>query len=387
MGSKENESNYTVADFIDTNVESNFTPANKAQEIVYNMQFGWNLGNTLDAHSEKTNGNAGLSTETHWGQPSTTQQMIQGLANSGIKTIRIPVSWHNHITDDNYTVDSNWMQRVKTIVDWAIAEEMYVILNIHHDNSESDTLLYGFYPSSQHKEESIKFLTRIWEQVCNTFNNDYDEHLVFEVMNEPRLVGHPHEWNFDKRCETCQDAMSCVNEYNQKCLDTIRASGGTNAGRLVMVPSVVASPDCALNDLFNMPSDSAENALALSVHMYTPYEFAMGVPGGTEFTENHKSTLEYYFSALNEKYVSQGIPVVIGEMGATNKDNLKERAAWFAYFIQHSRKYGMTACLWDNGVAEPSTTESERYGYYNRNLQTWYFPLLIDVALEASKIE
>lgn len=90
---------------------------------------------------------------------------------------------------------------------------------------------------------------------------------------------------------------------------------------------------------------------------------------------------------MNDKFVSKGIPVVIGEMGATNKDNLKHRAAWFGYFVQHSRKYGMTACVWDNGAAEPSKTESEKYGYYNRTKQEWYFPLLMEVALKASEIK
>jgi endoglucanase len=112
----------------------------------------------------------------------------------------------------------------------------------------------------------------------------------------------------------------------------------------------------------------------------------MGVPGGEVFTESHKGNLTSYFNRLNEAFVSKGIPVVIGEMGATNKDNLEDRAAWFGFFVQHARKYGMTACVWDNGVAEPSKTESEKYGYYNRLRQEWYFPLLMDVALKASSI-
>lgn len=264
---------------------------------------------------------------------------------------------------------------------------MYVILNIHHDNAESSTVAYGsgFYPASQGKTESLNFLTRIWEQITATFNDGYDEHLIFEVMNEPRMKNDQHEWSFYSDCDTCQDAMSCVNEYNQKCLDTIRKSGGKNASRLVMLPSIAASPDSAFSDLFVLPQDSAQNALALSVHMYTPYDFAMGVPGGSDFTASHKETLDYYFSKLNEKYISKGIPVVIGEMGATNKDNLEDRAEWFAYFIQHARKYGIASCLWDNGSQQPSTTESERYGFYNRTEQSWYFPLLIEIATEASK--
>ena len=356
-----------------------------SKKIVYDMQFGWNLGNTLDAHYGEKNNNIGLSTETCWGQPETTQAMIKGLAKSGIKTIRIPVSWHNHVLDNNYTIDSAWMARVKEIVNWAIAEDMYVILNIHHDNSKT----YGFFPSSEYKTESLKYLTGIWKQIADNFNNAYDEHLVFEMMNEPRLVDDEHEWDFQSSCETCIDCMNCVNEFNQECLDVIRSSGGNNAKRLVMFPAIAASPDSAFNELFKIPEDSAEEALALSVHMYTPYPFAMGVDinSNSDFTELDKSILDYYFSTLNEKFVSKGIPVVIGEMGATNKDNLKDREEWFEYFVKQSRKYGIASCLWDNGNPEPSTTESERYGYYDRENAQWYFPSLIEIAVEAAKTE
>ncbi|MBO5137503.1 MAG: glycoside hydrolase family 5 protein [Spirochaetaceae bacterium] len=376
-------------DFIDESLDTDFIPKNKAQEVVYNMEIGWNLGNTLDATLNTNQLNEGLKTEISWGQPRTTQEMIQGLAKNGIKTIRIPISWHNHIIDQNYTIDEEWFDRVKTIVDWAIEENMYVIINTHHDNSETTPLVYGagYYPSSENKEESLKFLCRIWEQISTVFNYDYDERLIFEIMNEPRLRGHEHEWNFVEKCELCKDSMKCVNEYNQKVLDVIRASGGNNATRLVMIPSIGGSPDSAFSDLFEMPKDSAENALILSVHMYTPYEFAMGVPGGEKFTSLHKQVLNYYFFRLNQKFVSKGIPVVIGEMGATNKNNLEERAKWFAYFIQHSRIYGVTSCLWDNGNSEPSTTQSEKYGYYNRIEKEWYFPLLMEIILECSKVK
>lgn len=380
----------TAEQFLDENLDTSFTPQNKAQQIVYNMQFGWNLGNTLDALPRDNKQNAGLSTETAWNMPYTTQEMIKGLKNLGINTIRIPISWHNHILDENYTIDPKWMARVKQIVDWAYAEDMYIIMNIHHDNADSEqNFKYGkgFYPSVQCKDESIRFLTRIWEQISNTFNNDYNEKLVFEVLNEPRMCGHEHEWWYNSNCSTCKEAMSILLEFNQLCLDTIRKSGGNNATRLVMIPSLCASPDSVLHSDFSLPTDSAENGLAVSVHMYTPYNFAMETPGRENFTNDHRKELDIIFSNLNKTYISKGIPVVIGEMGATNKDNLEERAAWFGYFVQHSRQYGMSACLWDNGVPEPSRENGEKYGYYNRNKQEWYFPLLIEIALKASSIK
>ena len=289
--------------------------------------------------------------------------------------------------DFDYDIDSKWMNRVKQIVDWAYEEDMYVIMNIHHDNCTKDNFknAIGFYPSEECKDESIKYITRVWEQVSETFK-DYDEKLVFEILNEPRLQGDEHEWNYNSSCSTCKEAMNSLNEFNQNALDTIRASGGNNANRLVMVPSIAASPDAAFNSDFKLPIDSAENALALSVHMYTPYPFAMGVPGGETFTSGDKGTLDYYFNKLNDKFVSKGIPVVIGEMGATNKDNLKDREAWFDYFNNGARKYGMTACVWDNGSWDVSDGKyKEKYGYYNRIKQEWYFPTLMEKAIAASK--
>lgn len=367
-----------------------------AAQIVEKMKFGWNLGNTFDATAggDTTNGWAGankslgIKTETNWGMPKTTQEMIKGLKESGISTIRIPISWHDHI-DKNYNIDPEWMARVKTVVDWAMDEELYVIINIHHDNvaakSLKDNSRKGFCPALKCREESKRYISKIWQQVTATFNEGYDKHLIFEVMNEPRLPGDPHEWNWVSSCKTCNDAMDCINEYNQLCVDTIRASGGNNAERLLMIPSYVASPGAACSSKFKMPEDPA-NCLALSVHMYTPYDFAMKDKGGDRtFMQKHKNDLDYWFKELNAKFVQKGIPVIIGEMGATNKDNLEEREKWFTYFCTKAKSYSMAAILWDNGIwkVPASKSYSELYGFYNRKNQTWYFPTLIEAAVKA----
>lgn len=382
----------------------NKTPAvNKltAVQITEEMTFGWNLGNTLDAWKTGnpylgfyTRGfiNAGVGTETGWGQPKTTQDMFKGLKASGINTVRIPVSWHDHITNSDYQIDPAWMERVKQIVDWAIEEEFFVIIDIHHDTVAPGKLTKygnGYAPTNSDKELSKFYLKKIWTQICTTFNKDYDNHLIFETMNEPRLVGDSHEWNWDASCSKCKEAMDCINEYNQLCLDTIRASKGNNANRIVMVPSYVASPDAAFSSAFKIPTDSAKNRLALSVHMYTPYPFAMQSPGDIEFTQNHKDIMDYYFSTLQSKFISKGIGVIIGEMGATNKDNLQEREKWFSYFSAKTKEINAAVCLWDNGVWKITSTDSNRfdehYGYYNRTAQEWYFPTLIEKAVNSRK--
>ena len=363
-------------------------------ELTKNMVVGWNLGNTLEA-----TGSVGMPSETSWGQPHTEKEMIDGLAASGIKTIRIPVSWHNHITDKKtYTISTEWMNRVKTVVDWAIEDGMYVIINAHHDNNEKPSKMLrasGYYPNNTNLVESQRFLYNVWGQIAQAFNNGYDEHLIFETMNEPRPAGTTCEWWFggDSRCI---EAAKCLNIMNQTALDAIRATGGNNSKRFVMCPALQASENSASSTAFKMPQDieqnnGSNNRLILSIHAYTPYSFAMESPGEKVFTAAHKNELNTMFSKLKKKFLDNGYPVIIGEYGATNKDNLSERIAWFDFFISTAKDFGIPCILWDNGVWQTRTTDdgkpdySEGYGYYNRTEQTWYFPEITETMIKASK--
>lgn len=353
-------------------------------QVVKDMQTGWNLGNTLDATGTK-----GLTSETSWGQPYTTKSMIDNLANSGVKTIRIPVSWSNHFIDKDYTIDPEWMSRVKQIVDWAYEDGMYIILNTHHDNYEKNSLIPrcgGYYPTKENYDESSRFIKNVWAQISLAFNNGYDEKLVFETMNEPRPRNTNDEWVFNNNSELSLECAQIVNKLNQDALDTIRSSGGNNKKRLVSIPALQASPDSALSEYFVLPEDSVEGRLVLSVHMYSPYNFAMESPGVKVFTNQMGSYLAVTFKNLNNKFVTKGIPVIIGEYGATNKNNLEERVKWFQAFLKYSRKYGMTSCLWDNGEwLVKGNDYSEKYGYFNRKTCAWYFPQIIQTIREETR--
>ena len=376
--------------------QSKKTIEKNAMEITKQMYLGWNLGNTLDATSNYYG--QGPETQTYWQQPVTTKEMIDGLVKSGIKTLRIPISWHNHVSGENFTVNPKWMARVKEIVDWAIEDGMYVIINMHHDNYDKSGVIPQikncgyYYPSKLNEEASIKFVSAIWGQICETFNNNYDEHLIFETMNEPRPCGTSYEWWFSPTDTYVKPYFDALNEINQAIVDTIRKSGGNNKKRMIMIPGLAASADSALSQYFKLPEDSAKNALAVSVHMYTPYNFAMLSPGDKSFTPAHKKELSKIFENLNKKYISNGIPVIVGETGATNKDNLEARISWVEYFLSTAKSNGIfCCCLWDNGEwmindsLPPATRYSEHFGYYNRTEQTWFFPELLEAAKKAYK--
>ena len=355
--------------------------ATSAIETARDMKTGWNLGNTLDATASKR-----LTSETSWGQPKTTKAMIDGLAKSGMKTIRIPTSWHNHIIDDNYTIDPKWMARVKEIVDWAIENDMYVILNSHHDNHDKPAAMKkgnGYYPNATNYEESKRFLENVWSQICLAFNNGYDEHLIFETMNEPRLVGTSHEWWFDPNAAECKEAAETLNKLNQDVVNTIRSSGGNNAKRFIACPGLQASPDSALADAFVMPTDIESGRLMVSVHMYSPYKFAMESPGATKYTTQMSRENAATFKRLADKFIANGYAVYIGEYGATNKNNLEDRLAWFHDFIKFTKAHGIPCVLWDNQVWQVSGKDyNEHFGYYNREAQSWYFPEILEAIVE-----
>lgn len=349
-----------------------------ATAVVNSMKFGWNLGNTLDACNSGESWNTTSTDEIDWGLKNTaTDQLFQKLKDSGIKSVRIPISWHNHV-DSNLNINSEWMKHVKNVVDMAYSKGLYVIINIHHDNYDGDSLgtNAGFTLKDSDKTQSLKFVESIWKQVAAEFKY-YDDRLVFETLNEPRLIGDPHEWGWYSTCDTCKTAISIINDLNQKAINTIRSAGGNNANRVIMFPSYVASPYAAINaknaGIFKIPQDSVKDRLVLSVHMYTPYNFAMNTEEGSykDFTDTAKNELSQHFTDLNTTFISKGIPVVIGEMGATNKSNFDARKAWFKYYLELCKQYNVAALLWDNGQ-ETNSNQSEAFGYMNRTKNEWF---------------
>lgn len=348
-------------------------PDTEAFRFVRDMKIGWNLGNTFDASNDSGLKNE-MDFETYWCGVETTADMFADLKEAGFNSVRIPVSWHNHV-DENYQISEAWLDRVQEVVDYAYGEDMYVILNIHHDNSES-----FMYPDSAHLEQSINYITAIWEQLSRRFE-DYDEHLIFECMNEPRLVGSQYEWWINAGAEECIDAISCINEINQAFVNTVRAGGGNNMSRYLMVPGYDASPDGALNNGFVLPTDAdgAEGKLIVSVHAYTPYNFALQAEGESgsksEFDSDSAASvadIKSFMDKLYSKFISNGIPVIIGEFGARDKgQNIQDRIDYATYYIAAARARGMSCFWWDNNSF---TGNGENFGLYYRRSGRFLYP-------------
>ncbi len=374
-----------------------FEVATTSVQMARNMAIGWNLGNTLDATNWENKTNAGISTEEEWGMPKTTEAMITAVKNKGFKTIRIPVSWHNHITDTtNYTIDSAWMARVKQIVDWAYNKNMYVIINIHHDNlSISDInghIGFALSDDSAIQTQSKNYIEKIWTQIATTFAS-YDNRLVFEVLNEPRDIDgkfaeqksytNNSEWWSNQKT-----VMDIITAYEQVGINAIRSVAG-NENRFIMVPGYAASgSDSGMLALYTMPTDSATDRLLLSTHAYSPYDFAMKDMTDTVFGDDDKASLDSIFSYLKSNYTDKGIGVVMGEASATDKENLSDRVAWATYYFTKAKEAGIPVVLWDNMVTEANEDKNninigERHGYYDRNSNTWYFPTMIQAMMKA----
>lgn len=340
--------------------------------FVQKLGLGWNLGNTFDAFADDGN-TKDLDYESVWVKIKTTREMIHAVKERGFSSVRIPVSWHNHVSGDDFQISEAWMNRVKEVVDWCLEEDMYVILNTHHD-------VYPeyYYPSSEYLESSLKYVDCIWTQLCEVFG-DYDNRLIFESLNEPRLKDTQYEWVVNTQKDEVKDAVDCINKMNQEFVKIVRESGKNNADRFLMVPGYDAAPEGALTPLFVLPEDTAKDRLIVSVHAYTPYNFALAAQGDAgsirDFDASKSSStkdIDWFMEQLYDKFISKDIPVVIGEFGARDKSqNTDARTQWAGYYVAKARSLGMSCLWWDNNSFVTGTGED--LGLLQRVLLMWRY--------------
>ena len=350
--------NQLIKKLIDSSISDN---EKSAIDFVQNITIGWNLGNTLDSTCSWITNPTPAQFETAWGNPVTTKEMIDAVKREGFNTVRIPVSWGEKMgAGPDYKVSEEWMTRVNEVVDYVIDNDMYCILNVHHDN---DWLV----PTYEKYDGAEAQLTKLWEQISERFEN-YDEHLIFETMNEPRLVGTTLEWTGGNA-----EARDCINKFNAAALETIRKSGGNNALRYVMMPTYAASGTTVTINDYKIPDDPRA---IVSIHSYSPYSFALDAKGTSSWgTTADKVSLKQEMKLLYDKFISNGTAVIIGEFGAMNKDNEADRNAWAEYYIATAKELKIRCIWWDNNLVKG---EGEKFGLIDRKTSTAPYPAIIE---------
>jgi endoglucanase len=360
-------------------------PDNSALKFTAGLDAGYNLGNAFDGNDTRAYNSAtemNYETSWAWGNPKLTKENVTALKNAGFKTIRLPVSWHNHLTDDKFTISKAWLDRYQTVVDWIVGEGMYVIVNIHHD----DDVKY-YYPDSKHLESSWEFMSAVWTQLTERFKN-YDNHVIFESINEPRLKGTGNEWaDTNGNNSAVNNSIKVIMELNQRFVDLVRKTGGKNAERYLMVPSYAARLQNTIYSGFNIPKDTVKDKIIVSVHPYDPTGFVYSDKGGYQYTEKFNygqssstAILENGYKALYEKFTKNGIPVLITEFGSRDKNNLQDRVNYAAYCTALAASYGINTILWDNANFDPKAGES--FAILDRKNNTFKYP---DIAIALVK--
>ncbi len=341
-----------------------------AGEAVGRMGAGWNLGNTLDSYGTWINASAGdyKAYETAWNNPVTTKEMIGSVKSQGFNAIRIPVTWAQHI-DGNGKVDPGWMSRVREVVDYAYDDGMYVILNVHHDTGENggDKVAWIMAENSNYDSAKAKF-AGLWTEIADTFK-DYGPRLLFEGYNE--MLDKGNTWN----APGDPSSYKAVNDYAQLFVDTVRASGGNNQKRNLIVNTYVSSIDQAVLDNFKVPSDPSDGHLICEVHCYSPWGFTGTSQSVTwtgvhnDFGQEDKNEIDDIMNRLEAFAKKNNVPVIIGEYGAEFKNNEDQIALYASYFVGKASDKGIKCFYWDNGDFK---TEGEGgYAIFNRKTMTW----------------
>jgi aryl-phospho-beta-D-glucosidase BglC (GH1 family) len=320
-----------------------------AREVAGKMKVGWNMGNTLEA----------ICGETAWGGAYTTQKLIDSVKSSGFNAVRLPCSWFCHSDTITSEIDTAWIARVKQVVDYCINDSLYVIINIHWDRGWLENRVDVADSSIVNKRQQA-----YWTQIANYFK-DYNEHLLFASANEPNVND--------------ANGMSVLLSYHQTFINAVRATGGNNYSRTLIIQGPSTDIDKTNNLMNKMPTDQIADRLVVEVHYYTPYQFTLmnedaswgkifyywgkGHHSSTDVTRNatwgEESDVEKYFDLMKTKFVDRGIPVIIGEFGAYKRKlslpsdqalNNSSVEYYNGYVVKSAINHGMVPFYWDINI-------------------------------------
>ena len=335
-----------------------------AQQVVTDMKAGWNLGNTLDSATDPKDSTiyAPSYYETAWSNPVTTKAMIDEVKAKGFNAVRIPVTWGANIekgTQYTGTISSAWLDRVEEVVNYALDNNMYCIVNVHHDVGKGDWPIIFATADSTEKQTYNERLKNVWTQIATRFK-DYDNRLIFEGFNEILI----HNANWISANDAGDAAVKSINTYNQTFVDTVRKTGGNNANRFLSVNTYGAEVLDKAIDLFEVPTDTVKNHIMVQVHYY-------GILSQT------------ICEKLNTKFISQGVPVIVGEFGwdipSVGETEIANKA--FAY-VKLAKSYGMTCFWWDSGRINNNNVN---YGILDRDSATFKYPKVAKAIIDAAE--
>ena len=350
-----------------------------AREWNRQVAAGWNLGNQLEScpwtweNETLALGNPDYAddAETGWGNPKVTKEMIDAVRAAGFNAVRIPVRWQCHIVNaETMTVSPTWMKRVKEVVDYCIDNDMLVIINTHHDKWIESCA------TNAYREQTCRRLTLLWTQIAQAFA-DYDYRLAFAGTNEVHL---PDNWS----APTAEN-QNVQNAYNQAFVDAVRATGGNNLKRHLIVQTYACNHSYGLSGLV-IPTDTYGNGndyMSVEFHYYVPYEYCnstqyyywgepykqYGVP-----SSGNETAMKTAFNAIQRQWGQKGLGVVIGEWGvsdhwdkATNQQRIHDCMTYYCKtLVSEARDRGFSTFVWDNNVFGNGT---EKFGIFDRNNQ------------------
>lgn len=336
-------------------------------ELTQVMGVGWNLGNSLEA----------IGGETAWGNPLVTQQLINSVKAAGFDTLRVPVAWSKFSDEANFVIDSSWMARVEEVVNYALNADMYVIMNIHWDGG-------WMQPTYAQQNYVNNRLSIMWEQIATHFR-DYDDRLLFAGTNEVMVEG-------DYGTPT-EEYYTVQNSFNQTFVTTVRATGGRNATRHLVVQGFNTNIDHTVN-FADIPVDTVANRLMMEVHYYDPYNFTLNEnsnitqwgaiatdPNVTETWAN-EAWVDTQFQRMKTNFVDQGIGVILGEYGVISRPNVANhevyRTYWNEYITESAVRHGLVPVYWDNGYAG-----NAGMAIFDRNNGNQLYPAIIDAIVSA----
>lgn len=352
-GDGDNDGSGDVASQFDDGVMRNLS----SFDIVDEMKIGWNLGNSLDAEGPD---------ETFWGNPVTTRAMVDAIADRGFNTVRVPVTWRFHQGPaPDYTVESEWLDRVEEVVNYVRANDMYVIINVHHDDP-------WIIPTFSNANTVSDRLSKLWTQIANRFRN-YSDYVIFETLNEPRFENSPEEWTGGTA-----EGREVVNRYHEASLNAIRATGGNNASRQIMIATYAASTLPVAMNALEIPNDDVNTIISL--HSYFPFPFTLGGTDTTWGTANDRQQLDDEMDRIKTQFIDNGKAVVLGEWSSGNQNNTPDRLVHATFYAEAAAARGMASVWWDNGN---SGVSNDGLAVFNRLNLTWPFGNIADAIIQA----